>query len=102
MTITGLLLSGLALYVGYKVLRLIIDVFVDQSDRRLRKNAPQILDNTFNGSENAIYRVREHGTLAFDQVLLGAEQRGYSIYDRSQDSASQTTLVFKKDSAPSF
>ena len=68
------------------------------ADRKVQRNAEQILDETFNGrKKTAVYKVTSiGGTLKFEQVLAGAEKRGYELHAQNRDSDSLTTLVFKK------
>ena len=68
------------------------------SDKHTQKNAQKILDETFDGSETAVYKVSGLGGLKFEQVLEGAEKRGYELHAQNQDNSSLTTLVFKKAS----
>ena len=76
----------IALYLGIK----------KTAQKNTQKNSEQILNTTFNGTETATYRVSSVGGLKFDQVLTGAEQRGYTLHAQNQDTSKTTTLVFKK------
>lgn len=87
--IVGLMLFG---FVGF-----IFIGMMDNADKKVQQNADKILDNTFDGSETATYKVVGFGgTLKFEQVLKGAEQRGYELHAQNQDNENLTTLVFKK------
>lgn len=66
-------------------------------DKKIQKNAEQILDDRFDGSDTATYRVSGTRGLKFEQVLSGAEKRGYTLHAQNQDTKKLTTLVFKKD-----
>lgn len=65
------------------------------TERRIQSRAEQILDKKFDGSETATYRVDATSGLRYEQVLLGAEKRGYVLYSKNQDTKHLTTLVFK-------
>ena len=78
----------IALYLGVK----------KYTEHETQKNAQQILDQTFDGSETATYKVGSPRHLKFDQVLVGAEKRGYKLHVKNQESKKLTTLVFKKAS----
>jgi|SRR5699024_1583280 len=65
------------------------------TERRTQRKAEQILDKKFDGSETATYRVDATSGLRYEQVLLGAEKRGYVLYSKNQDTKHLTTLVFK-------
>lgn len=71
---------------------------MSNADKKVQRNAEQILDETFDGrKKTAVYKVTSiGGTLKFEQVLAGAEKRGYELHAQNQDSSSLTTLVFKK------
>lgn len=66
------------------------------TERRIQNNAEQILDEKFDGSPTAAYRMDATTGLRYEQVLLGAEQRGYVLYSKNQDTKKVTTLVFKR------
>ena len=66
------------------------------SNTKMQKNAEQILDQRFNGSETATYRVHGSAGLRFEQVLEGAEKRGYSLHAQNRETNKITALVFKK------
>lgn len=71
---------------------------MSNANKKVQQNAEQILDDTFDGKETAVYKVTSiGGTLKFEQVLAGAEQRGYRLHAQNQDTEHLTTLVFKKD-----
>lgn len=84
-----LLLLAAFIAIAYNVLKLI-------TERRIQGKAEQILDEKFDGSDPVAYRVDGTTGLRYDQVLLGAEQRGYQLYSKNQDTKHITTLVFKK------
>lgn len=65
------------------------------TERRIQRNAEQILDKKFDGSETATYRVDATTGLRYEQVLLGAEKRGYVLHSKNKDTKHLTTLVFK-------
>lgn len=65
-------------------------------ERRTQKNADHLLDKKFNGSETATYKVSNNVGLRFEQVLAGAEKRGYKLHAQNKDTEKLTTLVFKK------
>jgi len=89
-----LILIGLALF-GF--FGLIFMGTMDSADKKVQRNAEQILDETFNGAETAVYKVATiGGTLKFEQVLAGAEQRGYALHAQNQEAKYLTTLVFKR------
>ena len=75
----------IALYLGVR----------KSAEKSTQKNAEQLLNQTFNGTETATYRVTGGG-LTFDQVLNGAEQRGYKLHAQNKDTKKVSTLVFKK------
>lgn len=66
------------------------------TERRIQNRAEQILDKKFDGSKTSTYRVDATTGLRYDQVLLGAEKRGYALHSKNQDTKHLTTLVFKK------
>lgn len=66
------------------------------TERRVQSRAEQILDKKFDGSETATYRIDATTGLRYEQVLLGAEKRGYTLHSKNKDSQYLTTLVFKK------
>lgn len=66
------------------------------TERNIQRKAEQILDKKFNGSGTATYRVDSTTGLRYEQVLLGAEKRGYTLYSKNNDTKHLTTLVFKK------
>ena len=66
------------------------------SETKMQKNAEKILDQKFNGSETATYRVHGSGGLRFEQVLEGAEKRGYALHAQNKETKKITALVFKK------
>lgn len=66
------------------------------TEKKTQKNAEQVLDQTFNGTETATYRISAKGGLTFDQVLTGAEDRGYDLHAQNKDTSKVSTLVFKK------
>src|SRR5690625_4153694 len=76
----------IALYKGVKSI----------TERRIQNKAEQILDEKFGGTLTTLYRVDGTTGLRYDQVLLGAEQRGYALYSKNRDSKYITTLVFKR------
>lgn len=69
------------------------------TERRIQGKAEQILDKKFDGSETATYRIDSTTGLRYEQVLLGAEQRGYKLYSKNNDTKYLTTLVFKRQSS---
>lgn len=71
-------------------------VFKTTYEKRTQKNAEQILDSTFDGADTATYRVSSAVGLRFEQVLSGAEKRGYALHAQNKDTKKITTLVFKK------
>lgn len=66
------------------------------ANKNTQKNSEKILDETFDGKETAVYKITSLGGLKFEQVLSGAEKRGYDLHAQNQDNSSMTTLVFKK------
>ena len=66
------------------------------SETKTQKNAEHILNEKFNGSGTATYRVHSSGGLRFEQVLQGAEKRGYKLHAQNNESKKITALVFKK------
>lgn len=73
-------------------------IFKTVYERRTQKNAEQTLSSRFNGADTATYRVHRSGGLKFEQVVEGAEKRGYTLHAQN-DQRDQTTLVFKKTAA---
>lgn len=65
------------------------------TERRIQGKAEQILDKKFDGSETATYRVDSTAGLRYEQVLLGAEKRGYVLLSKNKGTKHLTTLVFK-------
>lgn len=65
-------------------------------NHRTQKNAEQILDSAFNGKLSATYRVSSKAGLRFEQVLAGAERRGYTLQAQDKESKKVTVMVFKK------
>ena len=63
---------------------------------KTQKNAEQIFNQKFNGSSTTTYRHHVASGLRFDQVLQGAEKRGYKLQTQHKDSKKVTTLVFKR------
>lgn len=84
----------LILFIGFLVL--LYTVVKALNERRIQSKAEQILDKKFDGTATVTYRVDATTGLRYDQVLLGAEQRGYALYSKNQDTKNVTTLVFKK------
>jgi len=66
-----------------------------RANKKTQRNAGQILDDTFDGKETAVYKISSLGGLKFEQVLAGGEQRGYSLHAQNE-SKGITTMVFKK------
>lgn len=66
------------------------------SESKTQKNAEHILNEKFNGSNTATYRLHSSGGLRFEQVLQGAEKRGYKLHAQNNDGKKITTLVFKR------
>ena len=86
--VIGLMIFGVGGFVFFGLL--------NAEDKKTQKNADSILDKTFDGSDTATYKVSSVGGLQFDQVLEGAEKRGYDLHAQNQDNPHLTTLVFKK------
>lgn len=70
--------------------------FMNKADKDVKKSAETILDETFNGESRAKYDIVSFGgTLKFEEVVLGAEARGYELSEQNT-SGYVTTLLFKK------
>lgn len=70
---------------------------IKEADNDVQANPDKYLDEVFDGRETAVYKIINWGgTLKFEQVLEGAEKRGYGLHAQNKDSDSMTTLVFKK------
>lgn len=88
-----------AIIAGLMILGFFFFIFMglmSSADKKTQKNSEKILDDTFDGKETAVYKVTGLGGLKFEQVLAGAEKRGYNLHAQNQDTANMTTLVFKK------
>jgi hypothetical protein len=69
---------------------------VGQSRREYEAKAPEVLDRAFDGREYVTFTV-SMGTLPFEQVVIGARERGYRLDSQSgRDSYGTQTLVFAK------
>lgn len=69
---------------------------VTSAQREAVEKAPATLDATFDGREFVTFTV-SMGTLPFDQVVIGARERGYRLDSQSgRDSYGTQTLVFAK------
>lgn len=88
-----LLFIGLFLLIIFLTLNLVSKQIVNY---RVNKNAEQMLDATFNGEPSATYRVSSDVGLRFEQVLSGAEKRGYTLQAQNPETKKVTALVFKK------
>ena len=65
--------------------------------REAQANAPQLLDKAFDGRPMASFTVAASG-LPFEQVVVGARERGYRLDSQSgRDSYGTQTLVFVRD-----
>lgn len=87
-----------SLIVGLYVLFAVISrTSNNRATKKVQANKESILDSAFDGSETASYKISRHGgTLNFEQVIEGANARGYDFQAENRDSKSTTTLVFKK------
>lgn len=87
--VIGGLIIGVIAYLFIRVIK--------KADNDVQSNPDKYLDQVFDGRETAVYKIINWGgTLKFEQVLSGAEKRGYDLHAQNKDSDSMTTLVFKK------
>lgn len=86
----GLVVIGL---MAYGVLGLGFFGWASSKEQRTKDQAPQILDDLFNGQPNATYRTYIGG-LPFETVVLGAEDRGYKLTHDTDDRGVKV-LIFK-------
>ena len=93
MQLAELIIIALVLFIVFGFFYLGVRKF---SQTKTQKNAEQIFNQKFNGSSTAAYRFHVAGGLRFEQVLKGAEKRGYKLQAQHKDSKKVTTLVFKK------
>ena len=70
---------------------------IKKADKAVQSNPDKYLDEVFDGRQTAVYKVISFGgTLKDDQVIEGAEKRGYELHSQNTDSSMQKSLVFKK------
>lgn len=70
---------------------------IKKADDDVQSNPDKYLDEVFDGRKTAVYKVVNFGgTLRDEQVIEGAEERGYELLSQNTDSSFQKTLAFKK------
>jgi hypothetical protein len=83
---------------GIAVLGMLLSWFALRSDRILKEaiaNAPAILDASFDGRENVAVKTT-WVSLPYEQVIIGAKDRGYRLTNQTGTSNSDATLIFEK------
>lgn len=70
---------------------------VSRQGRDAQARAPQILDEAFDGRRDVTFTIGP-GNLRFEETVLGARERGYTLTGQSlRDSLGTQTLVFARD-----
>lgn len=86
----GIVVLGLA---AYGVLGLGFLGWASSKEAKTRAQAPQILDDLFDGEQYATYRI-VIGSLPFETVVIGAKERGYGLMHET-DEGKVKVLVFE-------
>ena len=98
MDLFSLFIFGAA--IGVLIIYLVVSKFrkeIKNADNAVQANPDKYLDDVFDGRNTAVYKVVNFGgTLKDEQVIEGAEKRGYELHSQNTDSSFQKTLVFKK------
>ncbi|MGP5376325.1 hypothetical protein ACTXM8_10070 [Brachybacterium alimentarium] len=67
-----------------------------RAQKKAVANAPTILDGAFDGRDDVVFKVNME-SLPFEDVILGAKQRGYRLSSQSQDTEHSQTLIFERE-----
>lgn len=86
------LIAGICL-VGWFTIWLIIHT--ERESGKAKDNAPAILDETFGGDDDVIFKINMV-SLPFEDVVLGAKERGYRLASQSRDTKHSQTLIFER------
>lgn len=66
-----------------------------RAESKAKANAPATLDVAFDGRRRVIYKINGFAGLKFDDVVTGAEDRGYRLTgDSGADQFGNRTLIF--------
>lgn len=71
--------------------------WLERSRAKAEENAPAILDEAFDGSQDVVFKVNME-TPSFETVVLGAKKRGYRLASQTNDTESGVakTLIFER------
>lgn len=70
---------------------------IKKADNDVQADPDKYLDQVFDGRQTAVYKVITFGgTLKDEQVIEGAEKRGYELHSQNMDTSMQKSMVFKK------
>lgn len=86
------LIAGICL-AGWFAIYLI--VHTSRESTKAKANAPAILDEAFDGSDDVVFKINMV-SLPFEDVMLGAKQRGYRLASQSKDTEHSQTLIFER------
>ena len=87
-----IVLIGLALFgvFGFLILR-----SVNKGQKKSESNATQILDDAFDGSPDVTFKINMQ-TLKYENVILGAKERGYKLVHQADNQYGPHTLILEK------
>ena len=65
-------------------------------EKNAKANAPDILDDSFDGRDDVVFKI-SMASLPFEDVVIGAKERGYRLASQSSDDRwGGKTLVFER------
>jgi len=70
-----------------------------RAKKKARQNAPAILDKAFNGDGVVVFKIKSESP-DFEDVVLGAQSRGYRMTRQTDTSEFTKTLIFEKEPHP--
>jgi hypothetical protein len=88
--VIGLLFLGAVFWVGLAMIGK-----VEHDQNKAEKNAPALLDATFDGRPSVTFNLNMR-TMKYDTVILGAKERGYALTHQAGDLNGAMTLIFDK------
>ena len=97
MGVTMGLLIGIILFgiMAFGFFGLIFMAWAGSADDKAKQNAPDTLDRLFDGSRVDVSYTTGIGKLPFDDMVIGAKERGYDLTHQS-GSPDAETLIFTR------
>lgn len=74
-----------------------VAVAARNGEKSAKANAPTILDSSFDGRDDVVFKITM-ASLPFEDVVIGAKERGYRLASQSSDDRwGGKTLIFERD-----